>query len=205
MTANGAPVVCWRFAAPARAVASTMVGGGLGPVEWIVNTEVPKDYARTDVDAHVAEIAADLQCRGRGVGMLTAARVARLQSAADRDVTVHATVGITLPTWAAAPDDLSAARVGTINIVAFLDRPCTDAALVNAVMTITEAKSQALIEAGVPGTGTASDAVCIVAPEPGPRDSLEPFTGPRSQLGAALARATHRAVRAGLPDNGVAS
>ena len=39
-----------------------------------------------------------------------------------------------------------------------------DAALVNAVVTATEAKTQALLEAGVPGTGTASDAVGGVLP-----------------------------------------
>ena len=212
-----APVVRFTLAVPSRAVSSAAVGGGLGSIEWIVNAQVHKDYARTDVAAHVAEIATALGCRGPGVGLLTAAPVAGLRSASDGAATVHATVGVTRPTWAAAPDDTdpshagigigagagaSVQRIGTITIVAFLDRPCTDAALVNAVMTVTEAKSQALFEAGVPGTGTASDAVCIVAPQPSPDTALEPFAGPRSTLGAALARATHAAVRAGLDATG---
>jgi adenosylcobinamide amidohydrolase len=199
------PVVRWQLAAPARALSSATVGGGLGSIAWIVNAQVAKDYARTDLATHVHEIAAALSCRGPGVGMLTAANVERLQSVTDGAATVHATVGVTWPTWAAAPEhadadisDIAAPRVGTINIVAFLDRPCTDAALVNAVMTITEAKSQALFEAGIAGSGTASDAVCVVIPDGSPAGEPEPFAGPRSPLGAALARATHAAVHAGL-------
>lgn len=69
------------------------------------------------------------------------------------------------------------------------------AALVGAVITVTEAKTQALLEAGVPGTGTASDAVCILCPQQGP---AEPFAGPRAPWGARIARAVHSAVRAGL-------
>ena len=79
-----------------------------------------------------------------------------------------------------------------------LSRPTglSDDALVNAVVTATEAKTQALLERGVPGTGTASDAVCIVCPLDGP---TERFAGPRSVWGARLARATHAAIVRRLP------
>ncbi|MFD0904727.1 adenosylcobinamide amidohydrolase, partial [Actinomadura sediminis] len=90
-------------------------------------------------------------------------------------------------------------RPGTINILAVLPVPLTDGALVNAVVTVTEAKTQALLEAGFPCTGTASDAVCVAVPEAG---TPEPFAGPRSVWGARLARAVHRAVRAGALDYG---
>lgn len=55
--------------------------------------------------------------------------------------------------------------------------------------------AEALREAGIPGTGTASDAVCVLCPTGGP---VEPFAGPRSLWGSRLARAVHAAVRAGL-------
>jgi adenosylcobinamide hydrolase len=80
---------------------------------------------------------------------------------------------------------------GTVNIVAVLGRRLSPAALVNAVMTVTEAKSQALWEAGFPGTGTASDAVAVLCPAAGP---AEAFAGPRSVWGSRLARAAHGAV-----------
>jgi len=80
---------------------------------------------------------------------------------------------------------------GTVNLVAVLSRRLSPAALVNAVMTVTEAKSQALWEAGFPGTGTPSDAVAVLCPAAGP---AEAFAGPRSLWGSRLARAAHRAV-----------
>ena len=96
------------------------------------------------------------------------------------------------PTWAAAP---AAAHepVGTINAVCWLPVRLSQAALVNAVATVAEAKAQALFEAGVPGTGTPTDAVAVLCPPDGP---AEPFGGPRSAIGGALARAVHGAVRA---------
>jgi adenosylcobinamide amidohydrolase len=120
---------------------------------------------------------------------------------------VVATVGLRVPTWAASPagsrdPDLAAtlapvtgAQVpGTINVVVSVPVPLTDAAFVNAVVTATEAKVQAVLDAGFPGTGTATDAVCIAAPEGTPG---EDFAGPRSTWGARIARAVHAAVRAG--------
>jgi adenosylcobinamide amidohydrolase len=192
-----APVLVWRLDPPMRTVASASCGGGLGSREWILNAQVPSDYSRVDLAAHVDELAAELACIGPGVALLTAAPVERFTTADDGGVTVHATVGLDHPTWAAAPDDArdGVTPVGTVNVVAFLPVALDDAALVNAVMTVTEAKSQALAEAGVPGTGTASDAVCVAAPAAG---RAEAFGGPRSTVGACLARAVHRAIANGI-------
>ncbi|GIG85198.1 adenosylcobinamide amidohydrolase [Plantactinospora endophytica] len=84
--------------------------------------------------------------------------------------------------------------VGTVNIVALLPERLADAALVNAVATVTEAKAQALRDLGLPATGTATDAVAVLCPPDGP---AAPYGGPRSHWGARLARAAHRAVRDG--------
>lgn len=188
------PVLVWQFERPMLSIASAPLGGGIGPRDWVVNAQVPSDYSRTDIEADLSACAAALGCSGTGVGFLTAASVADFTSATDDNVTVHATVGLTHPTWAAAPAAaVEGARVGTVNIVAFVPVRLTDAALVNAVITVTEAKTQALVEAAVPGTGTASDAVCILVPSDGPADA---FGGPRSTVGAPLARAVHRAIAA---------
>jgi adenosylcobinamide hydrolase len=79
--------------------------------------------------------------------------------------------------------------------VAFVPELLTDAALVNAVTTVTEAKVQALVEAGIAGTGTPTDAVCVLTPPHGP---AERYAGPASRLGSQLARAVHAAVSAGI-------
>jgi adenosylcobinamide amidohydrolase len=219
-------------------ISSGVLGGGLGPREWVLNAQVPGLYSRMDPAAHLAEIAAALGLDGPGVGLLTAAQVTDLVEAEDGGVRVAATVGLRVPTWAAArqgsqdselaPAELGppavalaeqepggivrtgdrapAWRPGTINIIVAVPVPLSDAAFVNAVITATEAKSQAVIEAGFAGTGTASDAICIAAPTQGNgtpnRDSTahgapEDFAGPRSTWGARIARAVHAAVLPG--------
>jgi adenosylcobinamide amidohydrolase len=192
-----APTLVWRFPAPLLTVSTAAVGGGIGTRAWVLNAEVEKDYGRTDLDDHVHALARGHGCTGDGVGMLTAARVARWTGSRDGATEAYATVGVSAPTWAAdAEDAVSPYRPGTINVVAFVPARLDDGALVNAVATATEAKTQALVEHGVPGTGTASDAVCIVCdPDDGAR---ERFAGPRSRIGAALARAVHGAVLTGL-------
>ncbi len=86
-------------------------------------------------------------------------------------------------------------RPGTINIVLAVPAPLTDAALVNAVATATEAKVQALLDAGFDCSGTPTDAVCVAAHAPRPGEEPHAFAGPRSLWGSRLARAVHTAVR----------
>jgi adenosylcobinamide amidohydrolase len=186
----------WRFAEPRLVASSASVGGGLGLRSWIINAQVPLRYERRDIAAHVAEMAAALGCRGDGVGLLTAASLEHPGAAEDGGVAASATVGISKPTWAADRDDaVSASAPGTINIVLDVPVRLTDAALLNLLVTATEAKTQALLERGVPGTGTASDAVCAVCL---PSGEAEVFGGPRSPWGARAARAVHAAVAEGL-------
>jgi len=186
-------MLVWRFAEPMTVASTAACGGGLGERDWIINAQVGHDYRRRDQQRHGAELAAAATVDGAGVVMFTAVDVREVRSAEDGGVRVDATVGLTLPVWAAAPDATAAARPGTINIVAVLPVRLTGAALLNALCTATEAKTQALLDAGVPGTGTASDAVTVACPASGP---AEPFGGPRSVWGARLARAVHGAVSA---------
>ncbi|GAA1789073.1 adenosylcobinamide amidohydrolase [Luedemannella flava] len=184
----------WRFDAPMRVISSGPLGGGLGERWWIINATVSRTYSRMDPERHLGELADGLGLRGPGAGLLTAVDVDAATSANDAGADVVATVGLGHPTWAAAPDGDLRHGIGTINIVATVPVPLTDAALVNAAITMTEAKVQALWEYGVAATGTASDAVVVACPTDGP---AEPFGGPRSLWGARLARATHAAVLAG--------
>jgi adenosylcobinamide amidohydrolase len=224
------PVAVWRPGPGWRMIASGVVGGGIGERQWVLNAQVAAAYGRMDPTAHIAELTAGLGLAGPGVGLLTAASVPDVVEREDEGVLVAATVGLRVPTWAAAapgtvdrevapilradpgtvdretppmqrPDTETADdavgqiwRPGTINIIVSVPVPLGDAAYVNAVMTATEAKTQALLEAGIRATGTASDAVCIAAPVAGERAD---FAGPRSLWGARIARAVHAAVHAG--------
>ena len=170
----------------------------MGLRSWIANVEVPKVYDRVDIAEHASEIKSALRLGGDGVVLLTAAAVDNHTMADDAGVIATATVGLTLPTWAAAPDGDAGAwqppLPGTVNVVAWVPARLSLSAMVGAIATATEAKAQALIEHRVPGTGTASDAVCIACPAEG---KVEPFGGVRSTWGARLARAVHVAVGSG--------
>ena len=79
-------------------------------------------------------------------------------------------------------------------MVAWAPQRLSDGALVNAVATITEAKTQAIRDLGWAATGTATDAICVLCPSSGPEAA---YGGPRSRWGEPLARAAYRAVRTG--------
>jgi adenosylcobinamide amidohydrolase len=204
------PVLVVTFPTALRVVSSAPWGGGLGLRRFILNAQVLPGYARHDPDAHLAAMAGGLGLAGPGVGMLTAADVGAARATDDEGVAVVATVGLGHPIRAAAPagpgvrgapgndgdrgapgNDGERVTAGTINLIAVLPVRLSDAALINAVATATEAKVQALGDLGLDATGTATDAIAVACPAGG---APEPFGGPRSPWGGRLARAVHAAV-----------
>jgi adenosylcobinamide hydrolase len=188
-----------------RCLSSSVVGGGLREAAAWLNLQVPHGYARMDPDAHLRE---EMAARGldaaETLGAMTAARVGRAtrheEPGAARAV---ATVGIGVPLAAAGRLLREVPAVNTINLLVLVEAPLTDAALVYAIQTATEAKAQALADAGIvarnhdgPATGTATDSICIAA-RPG---GTEPFAGSMSAAGAAIARCVHAAVVQGAID-----
>jgi adenosylcobinamide amidohydrolase len=200
------PVLVWAPGPGWRGISSALLGGGLRPCAWWFDAQVGMEYFHPDPVAHSRHIAAALGLAAdAGAGMLTAADVHRWSKGSDGGVEVAATVGLGLPVCAAVPEEVAAREgtepVGTINVLVVVPAAMSDAALVNAVATVTEAKVQALAEAGVRGTGTSSDAVCVACPEQRPGGpEAEPYGGPRSTWGARVARAVHAAVTVGAED-----
>ncbi|WP_343240669.1 adenosylcobinamide amidohydrolase [Streptomyces sp. SID14436] len=191
----------WTAGPGWRMISSAVLGGGLGEREWILNAQVSHGYRRTDPDRHLASLAAAAGMRGPGVGLMTAADVSAYGHGHDEGAEAVATVGISVRGWAASAREGTdgAPAAGTINIVVALPVALGDAALVNAVSTATEAKVQALLEAGYDCSGTPTDAVCVAARVPSPGEETHAFAGPRSVWGARLARAVHGAVRRATP------
>ncbi len=173
---------------------SAVLGGGIGPRTWILNAQVPGGYPRLDPDTHLAEIAAAEALAGPGAALMTAADVTAYTVAADEGVTATVTSGLGVRGWAADP----AAGIdgppppGTVNIVVTVPVALSDAALVNAVATATEAKVQALLDAGLDCSGTPTDAVCVAAPEPGPGAAAQPFVQPALAVGIATRQSSAR-------------
>ncbi|MEV7415603.1 adenosylcobinamide amidohydrolase [Streptomyces sp. NPDC089919] len=191
----------WRAGPGWRMISSAVLGGGVGVRAWVLNAQVSHGYRRTDPGRHLARLAHRYGAPGPGVGLMTAADVQGYGRAADEGVTAIATAGIGVRGWAASPAAGAAGPPppGTINIVAAVPVALGDAALVNAVATATEAKVQALLEAGHDCSGTPTDAVCVAARVPAPGAPVHSFAGPRSEWGARLARAVHGAVLAAAP------
>lgn len=193
---NGAPGHClvWRFPTPLQSLSSSLIGGGLGSAAWALNMTVDSDYSRLDPEDHLSEVALRLGLTGPGVAMMTAVDVRLNEFVCIEGVDACVTVGAHRPVWAAAVGAPESGP-GTINTIVRLPVRLGDAALVNVVATVTEAKSQALFERSIAGTGTASDAVCVLCETSGP---VEPFGGPRSAWGARSAQAVYAAVLAGI-------
>ena len=167
------------------------------PIDWILNVGVERGYARTDLDEHAAGIALKLGLAGRGTALFTAVDVRGVCRTECDGVVVHATVGVSGPTWAAGSELVpESSEAGTINVVVQL-RSTDPGAAVTPRWT-PRAKVQALAEHGIDGTGTATDAVVVAWPATGHQ---ERFAGPRSVWGRKLAIAVHSAVQAGLPQS----
>ncbi len=89
---------------------------------------------------------------------------------------------------------------GTINIMLFISRPLTEAALVRTIITATEAKTAALQELAVNSrysdglaTGTGTDQIIAAAPD---REGFRlTWAGKHSKLGELIGRAVKRAVK----------
>jgi adenosylcobinamide amidohydrolase len=191
-----------RSARPLRLIASTAVGGGIGTAQAALWLRVERNFDCGDPPALLRREAAALGVGGRFVGFLTALDLERaaLAESDDPGVLVLVTAGTSN---AATPGRSPVARLrpGTINIVALVDARLTPAALVGTVKVVTEAKTLALLEAGVrtaeggPATGTSTDAVAIGHTGRGARVE---YAGPVTRLGHALGRLVTEAVRLSL-------
>jgi adenosylcobinamide hydrolase len=201
------PVLYWEFSSRLRSISSAIVGGGFASPNWVLNMTVDPNYSRFDPDAHIAEVAQILNLEGTGIGLLTAVDVRTHTNHDCEGASVCATVGVRRSTWAHDPTEPlpksiplganTAMPPGTINLICYVHERLSDAALVNTIVTITEAKTQALADRHIAGTGTASDTVTVLCPEHVVHQE-EVFGGPRSYWGARLATSTYEAVTAGI-------
>lgn len=197
--------VAVKAATPLATASSALVGGGLAVVDAILNVHVPKGFACADSTAALAAFARRHGVTGPYVGMLTAAWTEKAETATARRGTLTAlaiaTVGLSNAITAGVSPPTAEASASTINTLVIVDGGADPAALVNALMTVTEVKTLALIEAGVkgadghPATGTSTDAVVIAATHRGARRR---FGGPISDLGWVVAQASGAALRRGI-------
>ncbi|MBI0583437.1 MAG: adenosylcobinamide amidohydrolase [Methanomassiliicoccus sp.] len=197
----GKPVAIVRLPGRYRVLSSTIMGGGFAETDTIFILEVKMGYDNCRPEDDLEEVRRRYSLPEDCVGFMTAADVNRVLTV-KRDVLngkkaiVVATAGVTNAVYAGERlpqeiiDLLPKHVAGTINIIAVLDRPVQDCGLAGGIITMTEAKSAALMDMKVKGTGTTSDAVAIACPV-GDGDK---YCGPATDAGMVMARTVREAV-----------
>ena len=194
---------------PLSVLASAVVGGGFGSARTIINVHVDDKYDGERPEEDLAAMAAELGVAEPFVGLMTAAytEFARCAVEALGDLSVAAVVsvglsntssaGVTPPIGAGPADGDAAPGRGTINVILLVDGALTPAAMVNAVITATEAKTMTLTEwdvktpEGDPASGTSTDSVVVACTGRG--EELG-YAGPATPVGWLAARAVRAAM-----------
>jgi adenosylcobinamide amidohydrolase len=200
-----------EFPAEADSISSAVYGGGMGRLKRAVNQYVSYDYECSnpvrDMENKLAEWGYPLEgC----AGLMTAVQLEH--AAVTEEDTGSA--GIFCCVTAAAGNAaragversvLKAYRPGTINIMLGIDGLLTPSAMVNAVMTATEAKAAALADLGITdpenglsATGTTTDAVVLAVSGSRRYGAEHVYAGTATDLGGAIGRLVYAAVAGSL-------
>ncbi|AVO36286.1 adenosylcobinamide amidohydrolase [Pukyongiella litopenaei] len=145
-------------------------------------------------------LADEVTARGRGdaVTMLTSRNLDRFEQAQARvdGVTAHcvATVGLSNAERIGTRVDRSGTDWGTINVALVLSQPLTDAALIETVSIVAQARTTAIIGTGLMlptgcATGTGTDCIAVAAPA-----GDMPYAGLHTAAGEATGRAVLDAI-----------
>jgi len=161
---------------------SSGVLGGWGEVEHLFNHTIRGEIG--DPREYVRSIAKEFGLK-RFFGLLTAVPMDKLAVVSVEDVTAFVTAGVRNPNE----------RIGTINIILVVDGDMPESAMINAVITATEAKSFALLKAGLNFTGTSTDAIIVAKTCKG---RYYEYAGYASELGRKIWIAVKRAVSQSL-------
>ena len=178
-----------QFDTPYQILSSAVLGGGFTEASHILNLKVAKQTQGSIPAFKPPAVELSGYCHKQGwqgitVGMMTAATMDsfRMVRAAQQgiDIFVLVTAGLSNARRAGDPAEhrnIMAADTapGTINIICMTSAGMAPAAMIEAVMTVTEAKAAALQNLGIkskvsnePATGTGTDAIAIaVDPQAG--------------------------------------
>lgn len=192
-----------------RVMGSCVLNGGATVARHILNLKVPRSADHHEAPEQTLQRMADqLGCCGPVSGMMTAASMDsfRLYEHAEQGVTIVVMVTCGLDNARCVADTAEYTSMltelretGTINMVMLTDAVMSDAAMVEAVQIMTEAKSAALANAKVRSplsgriaTGTGTDAVAIVSAVGKPDVR---YCGKHVRFGEVLGRLTLDAVQ----------
>ncbi len=187
---------------PWHALSSALLGAGFTDFCSLFVYHVHKDYDHPEPWRHLEEIAIAEHLPPPTIGLLTAASLERARvitlSEGGLQVCAVVTAGVSNATSAGLTPPVRLTQANTINLIVLVNRALSKAAMVNAVITITEAKTDTLIRLGIKtpqgeiASGTSTDTVVIA--HNGEGEPL-PYAGPATAAGWLMAKA----VRLALP------
>lgn len=185
-----------------KTFSSSIIGAGFGWKRLFINRYVEETYDSDRPGEEMKDWLAERGIRSEdAVAMMTAVR---LENAAFCEVeeesfsvkaVVTAGVGDAIDVAAACRHSSERPKIGTINVLIFIDGKLEEEAFVQAVMTATEAKVKALQDHGVRdaltgtlATGTSTDSLAVAATQ---RGESFPFAGTGTFLGRTIGRAVY--------------
>lgn len=193
---------------PFKVISSALVGGGMRWATTFVNRHVSLDYYCDDAEREMIQF---LRQRGFDeqwtVGMMTAVDVNDVAFASVHEdvrlfVAVTAGVGNAVDSANAWRRTDTVMSPGTINTFVFIDGHLSEAAFVQALMTVTEAKAKALYDKQVVdpqtntiATGTSTDCTAIAASQQG---TYYEYAGTITTIGKQLARLVYEATQTAI-------
>ncbi|MFF2888202.1 adenosylcobinamide amidohydrolase [Paenibacillus sp. NPDC057967] len=195
------PHICYTLS-------SAIWPGGFSMADGFVNWKVPLDYRCDDPVSDFKHRCGDWGFRPNStVGFLTAAKLTHAsvtEMTGDRfRLLCITTVGTRNAARAGLKrETYSAYAPGTINTILLLDARMTESAMVNAVITATEAKTAALQRLdireaanGQSATGTTTDAIAIGASQSAEwGDAVHAYAGAATTIGCAIGEAVYETV-----------
>jgi adenosylcobinamide amidohydrolase len=202
--ARTAEVLVVHSQQPLTVLSSAVVGGGMARVRYLLNRHVHHDYNCLDPEADLVAFA---RSRGIGeafVGLMTAVSLEKARVVTRRAACLTVAAVVTAGLSNATTPGLSAPVTpgpGTINMILLLDACLTPAAMVNAVITATEVKTQVLLARGVrtpegyAATGTSTDTIAVASTG---RGIPLVYAGPVTLVGWLIGRCVRTALEEAL-------
>ncbi|WP_425387713.1 adenosylcobinamide amidohydrolase [Aneurinibacillus terranovensis] len=190
---------------PLTVVSSALWGGGISQATHFVNWHVPLDYsAENPVEQMRGHLTGWGYPVSQTVGLQTAASLTsgsvHEENGDQFRIICMATAGTGNSARAGRlRQTFSAYQCGTINIFVLLDARLTPAAMVNGIITATEAKAAALQDLGIRdehgeiATGTTTDSIVIGCSQ-NPEYASHLFAGVATTVGNSIGRLVYEAV-----------
>ena len=198
------------FDRPLRTLSNGVIGEGIQWVYHFCNFHVALDYNSSNPKQDVKKWMKQYDIpHEQAIGMMTAVHLddlAVIEKKVDEfSFLIVVTAGVSNAvdiSYNQAIQSKQSHKVGTINIMVFIDGNLTDGALVNAIQSCTEAKAKALFDLNIKdpitntiATGTSTDSLLIATTQKGKKT---PYAGSGTKLGKGLGNVVYQATTTAL-------